>query len=258
MVTESKSQIRTLNYRFERANGEVREFRVGLRLPHLLMEPNVNIQAPHWTPLSHCQCTHCPLQPEAQPHCPIALNLAPVIEVFEDCLSHERVQIEIETEARTYTKTADLQTGISSLMGLIMVTSGCPVMDRLRPMVATHLPFASVEETLFRSVSTYLLAQFLRGRRGLDADWELKKFASVYDDVAELNSCFKKRLESIVMKDASLNALTQLDCFGVFSALGLEDGGLDELEPIFDAYLGHNPELPNSAPGESMANTSGK
>ena len=34
-------------------------------------------------------------------------------------------------------------------------------MESLKPMVRFHLPFATVEETVFRSVSTYLLSQYL-------------------------------------------------------------------------------------------------
>jgi hypothetical protein len=237
MASESPRQTRQLRYRFKRKNGETREFTVDLQLPELVIVPPRGAPMEDWTRLDHCQCTHCPLPSAPHAHCPVALNLAPVIAVFKDCLSHEAAEVEVLTETRAYTKTVDLQTGISALMGLIMVTSGCPVMDKLRPMGATHLPFATVDETLFRSVSTYLLAQYLRARRGESADWELRNFASIYEAVGELNRCFKKRLESIIMKDANLNALTQLDCFGMFSALGLEDGSLDGLEPMFASHL---------------------
>jgi hypothetical protein len=81
------------------------------------MVSDANGPAAGWTRLEHSQCTHRPLRPDVHPHCPIASHLVPVIAVFRDCLSHERALVEIETEARTYRKRVDLQTGISSLRG---------------------------------------------------------------------------------------------------------------------------------------------
>jgi hypothetical protein len=237
-MTEPGTQTtKTFDYRFERENGESIGFRLELRLPALELVPASDSTPPNWSRLEERQCSHCPLQPTTHSHCPVAVNLAPVVEVFKHCISHEPARVTITTEARAYRKTVDLQSGISSLMGLIMVTSGCPVMDRLRPMVCTHQPFATVEETFFRAVSSYLMAQYIRQQQGKEPDWTLTRFASMYNDVSQLNACFKERLQLAVVQDANLNALTQLDCFGTFSTLSLEDGGLDDLLPVFRAHL---------------------
>ena len=37
-----------------------------------------------------------------------------------------------------------------------MALSGCPVLEQLKPMARFHLPFASVEETIYRAASMYL------------------------------------------------------------------------------------------------------
>ena len=58
------------------------------------------------------------------------------------------------------------QQAMSSVLGLIMATSGCPWTDRLRPMARFHLPFASEAETLYRSVGMFLLARELVGADG--------------------------------------------------------------------------------------------
>ena len=60
-----------------------------------------------------------------------------------------------------------VQMGVSSLLGVIMTTSGCPIMAQLKPMVRFHLPFASLEETIFRMVSMHLVAQYLRHQDGV-------------------------------------------------------------------------------------------
>ena len=55
---------------------------------------------------------------------------------------------------------------VFSLIGIYMVTSGCPIMDKLRPMARFHLPFASTEETIYRAISTYLLGQYFLEQKG--------------------------------------------------------------------------------------------
>lgn len=227
---------RSLRYDFTLPDGSVRPFEVQLRLPDLQLVNRPAGPPPAWTRLENHRCIHCPLRAEDHPHCPVAVNLAEVIEVFRDCLSHEEVTVTIRTEARDYHRRVAIQGGLSALMGLVMATSGCPILDRLRPMAATHLPFATLDETLVRSLGSYLLAQYFRRRRGLAPDWELAGFATIYDDVATLNRCFRQRLGTIEMQDANFNALVHLDCFAQFGALSVE-GGLDDLEPVFGAYL---------------------
>jgi len=115
--------------------------------------------------LRYHQCANCPLDEGAHPHCPIAANISRIVEKFNDLISHDRVNVVVVTDERTYAKDTTVQMGLSPLLGIIMTTSGCPVMEQLKPMVRFHLPFASLEETIFRMVSMYLVAQYLRSRR---------------------------------------------------------------------------------------------
>lgn len=58
------------------------------------------------------------------------------------------------------------------LMGLMMATSGCPVLQEIGAMASFHIPFCSTRETLDRTVGSYLTKQFsLTGLKGmLEAD----------------------------------------------------------------------------------------
>jgi len=192
---------------------------------------------PEWTALEHNQCPNCPLQVASSPRCPVARNLAPIIERFKDSISYDQAEIAIRTEAREYRKTTALQDGISAMIGIVMATSGCPILDKLRPMVRTHLPFAEHEETTYRSLSMYLLAQFLRRRKGLAADWDLERFVAVYDAITTVNQAFVLRLRSIQIQDASLNALVHLDCFANITQDSALRRSLPELEELFAPYL---------------------
>jgi len=233
----------TIEYQFRLRSGVERTFTVRLKKPTLELISVRQTVLPEWTKLTHHQCSNCPLDPEQHPRCPIAANLVDVIEAFRDCLSTEEADITIRSESREYHKRSPVQYGVGSLMGLYMVVSGCPIMDKLRPMVYTHLPFATVEDTMFRAVSMYLLAQYFLSQRGKTPDWKLEKLVRIYEDISVVNQSFAKRLLSINPKDASLNGLVGLDCFATATAFSIVQDSLHEIEPLFRAYLeeGHLP-----------------
>jgi hypothetical protein len=226
-----------LDYEFTFPGGDRKTFRVQLQKPGLGRVLNERASLPEWTRLGHHRCPNCPLDPARHPHCPVAANLVEVIEAFRDRLSTEETDIVIRHESREYHRRAPVQYGVSSLMGLHMVTSGCPILDKLRPMAATHLPFATIEETTYRAVSMYLLAQFFRMQRGQEADWKLQNLVRICEDIGKVNQAFSKRILSINPQDASLNAIANLDCFSTVTALSIVRDNLKELEALFAAHL---------------------
>lgn len=223
-------------YRFTFADNETRLFPLILDRRNLTLVREPAGDPPPWTELRHHRCTTCRLDPDGHPFCPIAVNMADIVEEFKNCSSYENVLVEVETAERTFRKASALQEGLSSLMGIVMVTSGCPTMERLKPMVRFHLPFATVQETVFRMVSTYLVAQHYVYRKGNAPDWELKGLPQIYEEVEEVNRNFAGRLREAARKDASLNALVNLDCFA--KLVPFEAGEmLAEIEGYFAAYF---------------------
>jgi hypothetical protein len=120
-------------------------------------------------------------------------------------------------------------------MGIIMVSGGCPVMDPLRPLVRFHLPFASMEETEFRIVSMYLIAQYFREKKGEKPDWSLDGLKEIYNKVGEVNISFADRLRAATKKDASVNALIILDCFAKGVPFAVRTT-LSDYEKYFEFY----------------------
>lgn len=223
-------------YRFVFPGGKMREFPVRLDGATLGLSGSGKRDLPEWTRLPFARCPNCRLSGNDFSHCPVAVNLVDVIDFFKPELSFEEVDIEIETRERKYVKRAPLHYGLSSLMGIYMVTSGCPVLDRLRPMVKTHLPFATMEETLYRAISMYLVAQYFLLKRGRSPDWEMKNLVDIYLDVGIVNEHFWKRISAVQIQDAAVNAVTHLDCFARFTNLSLMEKGLGEIERLFHAY----------------------
>jgi hypothetical protein len=223
-------------YSFELKDGKTNRFEIQLERETLALIANEREDLPDWTKLKFQQCSICPLKKRQHKQCPIARNLVGIVEKFADLLSHEKARVTVETEERTFQKDTTVHAGLSSMLGIVMTTSGCPVMEPLKPMVRFHLPFASIEETIFRMTSMYLLAQYLRKQEGLSHDWDLNVLAQVYSDVSKVNKDFSQRLAQAAEKDANVNALVELDVFASMVQLLAEDA-ISELKPYYSAYL---------------------
>jgi hypothetical protein len=224
-------------YTFRFDNGVQKSVTVRLDRKTLTLIQPPRVSYPAWTALPHCKCSNCPLRNDQHPECPAATGLIDIVEHFSRSLSIEQVHVTIETEARTYEKRAPLPEAVSSLMGILMATSGCPVMAHLRPMVRHHLPFATLDETKYRVLSMYLLAQYFAWRHGGTPDWALKELPKLYEEIRAVNLEFFKRLSEMNIEDASLNAIVRLDTFADAISYAIDQHSLDDLEEIFRDYF---------------------
>jgi hypothetical protein len=169
-------------------------------------------------------------------HCPVAVNLVPLVQEFTDSISFEKATVTVKSTERTYVKETTVQKALSSLLGMLMVTSDCPVMDKLRPMARFHLPFATAFETMYRAISMYLTAQQLAKRKGKDPDWDLKGLVKIYREISTVNKGISKRLSAASTKDANVNAVVILHSLGDAVPFFIESG-LDDLEVFFQDYV---------------------
>jgi hypothetical protein len=226
----------TFEYSYKFKSGLIKKFVMNLDRDTLNLMLDRRPDAPLWALLNHKQCENCPLDVKTHAYCPVALNFVDIAEQFKDMVSHEEVLVTVTAEERLYASETTIQQGLSPLIGIIMATSGCPVLDHLRPMVRFHLPFASLDETVFRMVSMYLLVQYYRNQDGNKAEWRLDGLTKVYASVGMVNRDFANRLRDAAKKDANLNALVNLDCFASMVPL-VADDTLKAIKPYFSAYL---------------------
>ena len=145
--------------------------------------------------------------------------------------------MQIAVEDRVFVKRTSVQNALSALAGIYMVTSGCPILDKLRPMVCIHAPFGGLGETLYRAASMYCLAQFFRQQHGKRPDWELTGLIDVYQNIEKVNSCFHWRIREVAAKEAGLNALLQLNCYAQYSTAEYFRERLAQIERFFEPYL---------------------
>ena len=219
-------------YRFEFQDGTQKSFEIALDAQTLALIPDPGRPSPEWTRLKYHQCANCPLN-DTTSHCPVAVNLSHLVETFKDSRSYEGTRVVVQVAERKYEKETSLQEGLYSIIGIYMVTSNCPVLDRLRPMVRFHLPFASSTETIYRAVSMYLMKQYFVLRQGGTPDWELRDLDRLYTEIAEVNRGMTDRLRSASSADASVNAVIILFSVGELVDHSLANG-LREIERLFD------------------------
>ncbi len=236
-------------YKFKFASGSEKQIDIELDPATLQVEQHPLEPKPEWAKLKFSQCENCPLSDEVE-YCPVALNLANVVQTFQNNDSFEPVHVTVETKERTYSKDTTLQKTLSSIIGVYMVTSNCPIMDKLRPMAQFHLPFATGLETFYRSVSMYLTAQIFLMRQGKQPDWELKKLVELYKAISTVNKGMAERLRRASEKDANVNAVVILHSFGDGVPYFVE-GGLAEIEHLFTVYTNENSEAGMKANGKN-------
>jgi hypothetical protein len=191
---------------------------------------------PSWTQLTFQQCPHCPLQPEIHPHCPLAANLAGIITKFSRFLPYEKTYLTVVTEERQISEETTIQAAVGSLMGIVSATSGCPYMAYFKPMARFHLPLASTEETIFRSVSMYLMAQYFLHKEGHEVDFSLQGLTRIYENAHTVNTTMAERFLAASKNDSSIDAVVQLDIYAM-TFLGILDEPLEELRPLFNAFF---------------------
>lgn len=221
------------DYTFKFDNGRVLHFPILLNPVDLsLLNIELEIEA-DWAKLGNHQCLNCTLKPETHPYCPIAKNLVNILSEFNDVFSYEQVDVIVKTNERTYSKNCSVQKGLGAMLGIYMVSSGCPIMSKLKPMVRFHLPFASVQETISRSVGSYLLSQYFNHKEGKKADWDLDGLKQSYKEIQTVNYAMAGRLRSISAKDANINALIILDIFAKEMPETI-DASLNQLKYLYE------------------------
>jgi hypothetical protein len=226
-----------LRYRFTLVNGRQEVFELVIDRRTLELVRPTPQPAPAWARLDFHQCPNCPLKTETHPLCPAAAKLADVVPRFEPLLSYDNVRVEVETDERKVVGDTTVQEALSSMLGLIMATSGCPHTTFLKGMARFHLPLASEEETVFRSVATYLLVRHLRERAGKPPDPELAGLQQIYAALRTVNASFTRRLRAAGRADATLNALVLLDVFAILVPTAVDESLAElgtTLRPVLD------------------------
>lgn len=219
-----------IEYDFKLDDGSEVRFAVDPRRRLPLVEES---RAPEWTMLAYHRCGDCPLDEAVHARCPAAVDASDILDRFKSVLSYARADVSVRTEERTFSRRIDVQTALHSLLGLVMATSGCPILSTLRPLAHHHLPFANKEETVFRAAGAYLLRQYFVAKEGGEPDLALVGLKKLYQDLQAVNRSFTERIRAAADKDANLNAIVLLFSLAVLVSYTLDDD-LAQIREMYD------------------------
>lgn len=230
------SETYAIEYALTLPDGKQECFRVDLDAHTLVLVREPPEAPPVWTELGFHQCANCPLRADLHPLCPVAVSVADVVKLAAQLPSYEEVSVKVTVPERTVVTTTTAQHALASLMGLLIATSGCPHTTIFRPMARFHLPFASEQETMFRAMGSWLLAQYMVRAEGRPASLDLDGLLQAYEEMQVINRHITRRLWAAVKLDASVNAVVLLDLLGKAMPDTIEEQLL-ELRYLFAAWL---------------------
>ena len=222
-------------YKLLCADGQLIEFPIKIDKSTCTFLPEGGIIPLRWTALEHQQCENCTLHKDATPFCPIAINLIPILGLCNNVLSYQAVKLEVVTAERIISAETSMQRALTSILGLVMATSDCPHTQFLKPMARFHLPLATNDETVYRTTSMFMLAQYFRHLEGLDFSLELDGLKQRYEKLQIVNKALCRRLRDAVTEDATVNAVILLDLLSQTVNWSIEDG-LEEIRYLFNGY----------------------
>jgi len=226
------SDAQRIRYRFDLPDGSQKFLDFSFDANDFRLSNAAPAAPPFWTDLKFNQCANCPLDAAEHPHCPAALQMASAIEPLKALVSFDAVGVTVTQAERTIFAQTTAQQAMSSVLGLIMATAGCPWTDRFRPMARFHLPFASEAETVYRCISMFLLARELAGT---NQPHDFAALRSLYESLHVVNRDMSRRLGAATRTDPARNAMALLDAYTTLLPAALESS-LAELKPLFDAW----------------------
>ena len=226
----------TFQYCFNFTDGSEEIFEIRLHRKDLTLIDSSESPLPDWTKLDFYQCKNCPLNIQTSPHCPLSGSLVSVVNRFERFLSYNETGMKVVTQERIIYQKTTVQRGVSSMLGLIFATSGCPHLAFFKPMARFHLPLANEEETIYRATSMYLLAQYFSKHVGKPVDFELKGLGEIYDNIKVVNAAIAHRLRQASKTDSTLNAIVLLDVYAHTIPYVIKSH-MEEIQYLFNAFL---------------------
>lgn len=221
-----------IRYRFDLPDGSKKSLDFTFGAEDFRLANAAPQEPPFWTELKFNQCANCPLNTAEHLHCPAALQMAGAIEPLKALVSFDTVGVTVTQAERTIYAETTVQMAMSSVLGLIMATAGCPWTDRFRPMARFHLPFASEAETVYRSTSMFLLARELSGGTHAGGFAALE---ALYENLHIVNRGMSRRLGAAAQTDPARNAIALLDAYATLLPAALAHS-LRDLKPLFDAW----------------------
>ena len=191
-------------------------------------------EPPQWCDLEYKRCPNCTLDPIWHKRCPLAVRLIPYVNL-PSIKSYDEVTAVVEMDHKTTSTETSAQEALSSLMGVIMASSGCPHTRFFKPMAWHHHPFATPEETLYLACTTYL-SSYVFSNKDHSCEVSFDDLKEIYNNIHQVNVHIAQRIHNHSATDSALNAIVLLDMITKDLPLAVDEG-LTELTQIFKSHV---------------------
>jgi hypothetical protein len=228
--------ITKVQYKLIFTDGTEKVLELTLRTDNLTPIAWVPAKPPEWAALENHKCSNCPLKPEKHAYCPAALNLVKLIEECNELDLLDTVKLVVKTSDRAVVVSATVQKALGSFIGLLMATSDCPPASYFRPVARFHLPLANEAETVYRAVTAYAMAQFVRRQAGKEGAADLEGLFEIYKNLETVNNGLSTRLKTAGLDGAISKSLMEWDVFSGMFPMRAEEV-MEKMRPLFFSYL---------------------
>ncbi len=229
-------EINKVRYKLIFADGTEKLLELHLRVDNLVTVAWLPATPPDWAALDNHKCSHCPLSSAKHAYCPAALNLSKLVDECNDMDVLDTVKLVVKTADRAVVVSATVQKALGSFIGLLMASSDCPQSAFFRPLARFHLPLATEAETIYRAITSYAMAQFVRRQEGKDGEVSLDGLFEIYADLEIVNTALSKRLKTAGKDGAVAKSLMEWDVFSGMFPMRVEEV-MNKMRPLFSAYL---------------------
>ena len=173
-------------------------------------ELNAYSGIPGWVKLECEQCGLCPFTTNDTIYCPAAFELQDVISQCRKFASYEQVEFSKETEKGTITTKTDMQKALFSVIGEKAISSACTVLNSRQWSLDYYSMITTPENIFYRSLSTYLVRQFLIGSSGREPDFQLTGHIDYVEEIISVFRSLLQRFRNISGMDSTNNAVIRL------------------------------------------------
>ena len=204
----------SISYQIKVETGRSLNFDIYDKRSDDLNEMSTHSEVPDWAKLEYHQCPVCPFDTKETKFCPAAFELQDVIAQCSDLISYERIELIRKSEHGSIIMKTDMQTALFAVIGERTISSACKVMNT-RHWTLDYYSIIMTEENLFyRTLSSYLVQQFLLARSGQRADFQLNDYETFVNEIISVFGSLLERFRQVSKQDASNNAVVRLVMIG--------------------------------------------
>ncbi|MGC1509629.1 DUF6901 family protein [Ketobacter sp.] len=188
---------------------------------------------PSWCELEFKKCPNCTLNSIWHKYCPLAVRLIPFVNL-PAIRSYDEVNAQVDMDNKTVNCDTSAQEAFSSLLGLVMATSGCPHTRFFKPMAWYHQPFSTPEETLYRACTTYLFSYAMH-KQNPDGALRFDDLKLIYKHIHTINVHVAARIKNYSETDSAINAIVLLDLITKDLPIAVDED-FSELKQLFNTH----------------------